>query len=186
MLKLSAQTIFLLVLLVSAAISWWALTLSEPDLDAFTASKEGPDFFMENFTTTKLDISGKPLHRLHAERLTHYPNEKHSDVIQPLMTFYKEDGSIWTATANTGKIYGDGKEVYLLEDVNIVRPGAPETRITINTSDLHIVPEKNFAETKKNIVLQQDQNTITATGMQAYFAMGNIEFLSEVRGWYVQ
>ena len=95
MLKLSRQTIFLLILLASAAVSWWALSLSEPDLDAFTASKEGPDFFMENFTTTKLSAAGKPLHRLQAERLTHYPDEKHSDVVKPLMTFYKEDGSIW-------------------------------------------------------------------------------------------
>ncbi|WP_455223292.1 LPS export ABC transporter periplasmic protein LptC [Kaarinaea lacus] len=186
MLKLTRQTIFLLILLTGAAISWWALTLSEPDLNAFTASKEGPDFFMENFTTTKLNMSGNPLHRLHAERLTHYPNEKHSDVIKPLMTFYKKDGSTWTATANMGKVIGDGKEIYLIDDVRLVRPGTSETQITMNTRDLHIIPEKNFAETKKNVVLQQDQNTITATGMQAFFAIGNIEFLSDVRGWYVQ
>ncbi|WP_455209303.1 LPS export ABC transporter periplasmic protein LptC [Kaarinaea lacus] len=186
MLQLSRQTIFLLILLTGAGASWWVMSLSEPDLEAFTASKEGPDYFMENFITTKLSETGKPVHRLNAERLTHYPDQKHSDVLKPLMTFFRNDGSIWTATANMGKVLGDGKEVYLIDDVNIVRPGTPDSKITINTRDLHIVPDKNFAETKNAVVLQQDQNTITATGMKAFFAIGNIEFLSDVRGWYAK
>ncbi|HEY5603780.1 MAG TPA: LPS export ABC transporter periplasmic protein LptC [Gammaproteobacteria bacterium] len=185
MLKFSGQAIFLMALLTGAAISWWALSLSEPDLDAFTASKEGPDYFMDNFITSKLNKAGKPMHRLSAERLTHYPQQKHSDVIKPLVTFFKEDGSIWTATANRGKVMGDGKEVYMIEDVTIVGPGTPETQLSINTQDLHIVPDKNYAETKSTVVLQQDQNTVTSTGMKAYFTIGNIEFLSDVRGWYV-
>jgi lipopolysaccharide export system protein LptC len=118
--------------------------------------------------------------------LTHYPHQKHSDVVRPLVTFYDEDGSIWTATANKGKVLGDGKEVQLIDDVNIVSSGSPETKITINTQDLRIVPDKHFAETKNTVVLQQNQNTVTATGMQAFFAIGNIEFKSDVRGWYVQ
>ncbi|MCI0505355.1 MAG: LPS export ABC transporter periplasmic protein LptC [Gammaproteobacteria bacterium] len=186
MFKLSRQTILLMILLTGAGISWWVMSLTEPDLDAFTASKEGPDYFMDNFITAKLSNTGKPLHRLNAERLTHYPQQKYSDVVKPLVTFYDEDSSVWTATANLGKVLGDGKEVQLIDDVNIVSPGTPATKITINTRDLHIVPDKNFAETKNTVVLQQNQNTVTATGMQAYFAVGNIEFKSDVRGWYVQ
>lgn len=184
--SLSRQTIFLLVLLIGAAMSWWAMSITEPNLDTFTASKEGPDHFMENFTATKLSDAGKPEHRLHAARMTHYPNEKHSDVIKPQVTFFKEDGSTWVAHANEGQVLGDGKEVLLVGDVNIVRPGTPETRVTINTKDLRVIPEKNFAETKNSIVMQQNENTVTATGMEAYFTLGNIQLLSEVRGWYVQ
>lgn len=184
--SLSRQTIFLIVLLIGAAMSWWAMSITEPNLDTFTASKEGPDHFMEKFTATKLSDAGKPEHRLHAERMTHYPNEKHSDVIKPRVTFFKEDGSTWIAEANEGKVLGDGKEVLLIDDVYIVRPGPPETKVTINTTNLRVVPKKNFAETKNTIVMQQNENTVTATGMQAYFTIGKIKLLSEVRGWYVQ
>jgi len=186
MISLSKQTFFLLVLLIIASMSWWAMTIAEPNLDTFTASKEGPDHFMENFTATKLSDAGKPEHRLHAERMTHYPNEEHSDVIKPQVTFFKEDGSTWIARANQGKVLGDGKEVFLMDDVNIIRPGTAETKVTIITTNLRVVPKKNFAETKNNIVMQQNENTVTATGMEAYFTAGKIQLLSEVRGWYVQ
>ena len=186
MISLNKQTVFLLVLLLGAGMSWWAMSITEPNLDTFTASKEGPDHFMENFTATKLDDAGKPEHRLQAQRMTHYPNEKHSDVVKPQVTFFKEDGSTWIANAEHGKVLGDGKEVLLIDDVYIVRPGPPETKVTINTSDLRIIPKRNYAETKNNIVMQQNENTVTATGMSAYFNVGNIQLLSEVRGWYVQ
>lgn len=184
--KLTQQSFFLFLLLVIAAMSWWAMTITDPNLDTFTTSKEGPDHYMVNFTATKLSDAGKPVNRLKAERLTHYPNEKHSDVIKPQMTFFKEDGNIWIASANQGKVLGDGKEVFLTDDVNIVRPGPPETKITIHTSDLHVIPAKDYAETKNSIVMQQNENTVTATGMEAFFTLGNIQLISEVRGWYVQ
>ena len=134
------QKFFLVLLLLVAAMSWWALTITEPSLDTFTASKKGPDHFMVNFTATKLSDAGKPVHRLNAERLTHYPNEKHSDVVEPRVTFFNEDGTTWIAKAKQGKVLGDGKEVYLIDDVNIERPGPPETKITIHALDLHVIP----------------------------------------------
>lgn len=186
MISLNKHTIFLLVLLLGAAMSWWAMSITEPSPDSFTASKEGPDHFMVNFTATKLSDAGKPEHRLQAERMTHYPNEKHSDVIKPQVVFFKEDGNTWIAEAKQGKVLGDGKEVILMDDVNIVRPGTPETKVTIVTKNLRVVPKENFAETKSNIVMQQNENTVTATGMEAYFTIGKIQLISEVRGWYVR
>ncbi|MGD8883997.1 MAG: LPS export ABC transporter periplasmic protein LptC [Gammaproteobacteria bacterium] len=183
---MSRHSIFLLVLLVLAFLSWWILTIIDPDSRRqITISQEGPDHFMENFIVTSLDESGTPSHRLKAERLTHYPNEAHSDIIKPVMTFYKKDNTSWVASARTGIVKQDGKEVILYDDVHITRPGDVTTEININTRDLRIVPDQDYAETANSVVIQQNQNTVTATGMEARFARGEIELLSEVRGWYV-
>lgn len=182
----SRQLIILILLLGLAGASWWALTIVDPERrQIFTTSKEGPDHFMENFTSTKLNEAGIPLHQLKAVRLTHYPNEKHSELTDPVMTFFKEDNSQWVASAKKGRVLDDGEEVFLEDDVFIRRPGADASSITMNTRDLHILPNEDFAETSKSVVMQQSENTVTAVGMQAHFGQGVVDFLSEVRGWYV-
>lgn len=140
---------------------------------------------MEDFISTTLGKTGMPLHRLVALKLTHYPNQEHSDLQDPTMTFYREDGNIWVASAKEGRIWDDGKEIVLRGNVNIKRPGEQKKLIVINTRDLRILPDKDFAETKDTVVVQQDQNTVTATGMQAHFGQGEVNLNSEVRGWYV-
>ena len=182
----SRFTILLITLLVLAGSSWWVLSIIDPNRrQAITISVEGPDHFMEDFVSTTLGESGTPLHRLIAERLTHYPNQEHSDLQKPIMTFYREDNNVWVASAKEGRIWDDGKEIFLQGDVNIKRPGDPKKLIVINTRDLRILPDDDFAETANTVVVQQDQNTVTATGMQAHFGQGEVDLLSEVRGWYV-
>lgn len=182
----SRFTILLVGLLLLAAGSWWFLSIVDPSRhQAITISVEGPDHFMEDFISTTLGKSGTPLHRLIAVRLTHYPNQEHSDLLQPTMTFYREDGHIWVASAKEGRVWDDGKEIFLKGDVNIRRPGEPQKLIVINTRDLRILPDDDFAQTANSVVVQQDQNTVTATGMEAHFGQGEVNLLSEVRGWYV-
>ena len=182
----SRYLILLSVMLFLAGASWWALTIVDPERrQIFTASVEGPDHFMENFTSTTLNKAGVPLHQLKAVKLTHYPNEKHSELHDPVMTFFKEDNSVWVASAKKGRILDDGEEVFLQDDVNIKRPGKEASAITINTRDLRILPNEDFAETSNTVVMQQNENTVTAIGMQAHFGRGVVDFLSDVRGWYV-
>ena len=182
----SRNLVVLVLLLILAGASWWALTIVDPERrQIFTTSIEGPDHFMENFTSIKLNQAGVPLHQLKAVRLTHYPNQKHSELHDPVMTFFKEDNSTWVASAKQGRILDDGEEVFLEDDVNIRRPGKESSSITMHTRDLHILPNEDFAETSKSVVMQQDQNTVTAIGMQAHFGQGVVDFLSDVRGWYV-
>jgi lipopolysaccharide export system protein LptC len=178
--------VFLMILIVLAAASWWALTVFDPErYRAITTSKEGPDHFMEDFVSTTLGLDGTPRHKLVAQRLTHFPNKEHSDLLAPEMTFYNINNNTWIATAKHGRILDDGNEVFLQGDVFIQRPGQLSTLITINTSDLHILPNKDIAETPHSVVMQQDKNTITSTGMFAHFGLGEVDLLSEVRGWYV-
>ena len=177
--------ITLFILLFLAAASWWALTIIDPERRiTFTASKEGPDHFMEDFTSTTLNEAGIPVHQLKAIRLTHYPNDRHSELEDPVMTFFKEDQNKWVASAKEGRILDDGEEVFLQGDVNIWQPGEKSSLITIITRDLRILPNEDFAETSNSVVMQQNDNTVTAVGMQAHFGHGVVDFLSDVRGWY--
>ena len=179
--------ILLFVLLFLAGASWWALTIVDPDRrPLFTTSKEGPDHFMEDFTSITLNEAGIPVHQLKAVRLTHYPNDRHSELDDPIMTFYRDDNSIWVASAKEGRILDDGEEVILQGDVNIKRPGEDASSISIVTRDLRILPNEDFAETPNSVVMQQRENTVTAIGMQAHFGHGVVDFLSDVRGWYAE
>lgn len=185
--RLSRQTIFLLLLLLLAFLSWWVLTITDPNARRrITISQEGPDHFMENFVITTLSKAGTPTRKLQAQRLTHYPNQEHADVVEPQLTFYKNDNSTWVASARTGVVKDNNQEIILTDDVHIRRPGDVANEININTQDLRIFPDDDYAQTAGSVVIQQNENTVTAMGMEAHFGLGEIELLSDVRGWYVR
>jgi len=193
------QLTIVIFLLLLASISWWSLSLVTPNTKKqSTTSKEGPDFFMENFVSTEMGENGVPMRQLKAQKLTHYPSDDRSELVHPVMTFFKDKQNTWIAGAQQGTVRQGGDEILMTGNVKIVKPTtatptlepAPEqwasqpAAITIETQDLHIYVKKNYAETKSAVVIQQDQNKLTSVGMQAQFDVGNIELLSQIRGRY--
>jgi len=196
MLRQPTLVIFLLLL---AAMSWWSLSQVTPGTNKpSTTSKEGPDFFMEQFVSVEMSENGSPMRQLKAQRLTHYPNDDRSELVQPVITFFKDQKNVWLAGAQRGTVLQGGDELTMSGNVKIIKPltaqispePAPEhwasqpAAVTIDTQDLHIYVKKNYAQTESAVVIKQDHNKLTSVGMQADFEAGNIELLSQIRGRY--
>ena len=183
---MSKQLTFFIFLFALATLSWWALTITDPSTKTlFTTSKEGPDQFMEKFISTTMNEKGEPKHQLVAERLLHYPNEEHSNLELPVMTFFKPDGDAWVANASKGRVTDEGNEVFLLGDVNVTRPMPYDSRVIIDTKNLHIQLDKDIAQTSETVIVQQGSDLLVSIGMYAHFTQGEIDLLSHVRGMYV-
>lgn len=183
---MSRQLSFFIFLFTLATLSWWALTITDPSTRIlFTTSEEGPDQFMEKFISTTMNEQGIPKHQLVAERLLHYPNEEHSNLEKPMMTFFKPDGDPWIATASKGTVQDEGNEVFLAGDVNVTRPTPHESPVIIDTKNLHIQLDKDIAKTTETVIVQQGSDLLVSIGMDAHFTQGEIDLLSHVRGMYV-
>ena len=179
-------TLRLSVALLLAGSSWWYIETTQEEEKVYSKPGHEPDFFVNGFSATALDESGKPRHRLSAERMVHYLDDKSTEVTKPVFTIYDEGKSDWMATSETGWMSEDGELVLLNGKVIIDRPGSQTASpLHVVTSNLRVYPKKDYVETDEFVRLTSGDNWLTATGFQGWFkAPIRLKFLSEVRGRY--
>jgi len=184
--RLRKSFIPLLVVLV-AGLSVW-LFQGQPDKGpVVTPQTQGvPDSFMENFTTQVLDEQGRLQYQLQATHMAHYADDDRSEFTQPQFTAFRPDGQRWTAEAETGRAENGSEQVFLEGAVSIRRypdVTAP-ANLQINTRDVRVRPADNYAETDQAATIVQGENTLKTVGLQVYFREGQVQLLSQVRGFY--
>ncbi len=148
--------------------------------------EHSPDYYVEDFTVTDMDIDGKLKQTLSAERMLHYPDDDSTELIHPHLVIYEEGMPPWKIKSETGWISGDGQLVLLNGAVKIDRVAAPGVRpMHITTRNLRVRPKENYAETDEKVRIRSLGDVQTSTGMQAWLNKPiRLKFLSKVRGYY--
>ena len=112
-----------LLMLVFALGTWW-LVRNAPKFAAADAeqvvSKE-PDYFMREFSVRSFDPTGRLKSELIGAEGHHYPATDTLEVQQPRIRSYDEQGHPTVATAQRAVFNGDGSEVQLYGNVQVVR-----------------------------------------------------------------
>ncbi len=145
-----------------------------------------PDYYVEDFSVTNMDMDGKLEQTLSAERMLHYPDDDSTELTRPHLVIYEEGVPPWKIKSETGWMSGDGQLVLLNGVVKIDRAAAPGIRpVHINTRDLRVRPKENYAETDEKVRVHSLGDIQTSVGMQAWLDEPiRLKFLSKVRGHY--
>jgi lipopolysaccharide export system protein LptC len=156
----------LVLALLLALFGFWLNNVSEHTAyvdDAGFAHE--PDYIIEHFDALAFDLQGHPLHRLAAERMTHYMDDDTTVLEQPV--FNSLDPQLLVEVkARRAQMSGDGKQVHFLEQVHVVRHGLNgQMPTTLDTEYLHITPDERTMRTNKFVTLRQDATVITANQM---------------------
>jgi len=149
-------------------------------------AEHSPDYYVEDFTVTDMDIDGKLKQTLSAERMLHYPDDDSTELTHPHLILYDESAPPWKIKSETGWVSGDGQLVLLNGAVKIDRIAAPGFRpVHITTSNLRVRPKENYAETDEKARIRSRGDVQTSIGMQAWLNKPiRLKFLSKVRGHY--
>ncbi len=158
----------LLVLGILAFITFWIeQTVQSPAKKADGSSRHDPDYFVENFVTTKTDLHGNLRNMLAAVEMRHYPDDDTTELVRPRYTQYGENKPYTQIEAQKGFVSANGEEVEFKGNVVIVRQafeGRGEMRLT--TDYLKVLPKTEFVSTKSDVVITQAPKTVIhATGM---------------------
>jgi lipopolysaccharide export system protein LptC len=87
--------------------------------------------------------------------------------------------------AQRGFITEDGKHAYFHDNVRLVREArGKHSELTVNTSYLHIIPEENYVETDKPLVIQDAHTLINAVGLKLDKNKHQLKLLSRVKARY--
>lgn len=179
---------FLLALLaLLAALTYWverAVQPPQPRNDG--SSRHDPDYKLTNFSTTKTDRNGNPRHLLAAVEMVHYPDDDSTHLVRPRFTQYSANKPYTQIEGQRGVITGDGKNVYFMDNVKVVR-GALRQRgeLTVLTDFLHILPEQELVKTDRPVsILQAPRTVVRGTGMEYNKKLGVLKLFKNVRVHY--
>ena len=177
----------LFVLIAAAAVSAWMLHSLEPQsLSPVEPPGHVPDFFMENFTTTTTDEQGQLRRRIEADYMAHFPDTDTNEFTRPYLVLYNDRGAMpWHVTSERGWLSAGGEVMFLLGEVHIWR-NTPQgkRRLVIETEDLRVLPDADYGETDKTVVITTAHSRSHGVGMRAYMDESRLELLSQVRTVY--
>ena len=144
--------------------------------------KRNPDFYLEDFVQTVMDVSGQRKHRLSGKRLMHFPDTDTHELIDPLLQIFHQNRSLWHVRSERGWISSTGEEIILTGNVNAWRNDETGTKeIDARTSELRILTPLDYAETDRPVVIRNLRGQSNGVGMRAFMKEERIELLGRVK-----
>lgn len=179
------RTISLIIISALALLSWWFQDIwKEAPIIQPVRDTHFPDYFMENFTLTNMDKTGKPSYILRASKMLHYADDNSSELQQPRIQFLSDKGD-WTITADYALILQDGQQIQLKNNVQLSRIASEQqTPLTIDTDNLSINTRSEIARTDSLAQVTSKGLSMSSNGLVYDNRKGTLQLLSKVKGVY--
>jgi lipopolysaccharide export system protein LptC len=172
----------LLPLLLLLAATYWLNQQVQPLPQVQSQQRHDVDYVVDNFNAVTLNVQGQQKYTLAAEQLWHYPDDDTTHLQMPKITSLYADRPPTFTSSLTGKISSKGEDVYLYNEVRVTRPAIgnfSEQRFA--TDYLHVIPDRDWAETDQPVVMTNKFNTLRAVGMELDNKARTVKLLSKVR-----
>ena len=176
----------LLPLLLLLAATYWLNQQVQPLPPKPDSSKRhDPDFIISKFVATTLNEQGLPRFLMSAKKMVHYPDDDSTHLEEPqLSSLYPDRPAVYTSSRR-GEVSSKGDEVFLRDEVKLVRmPGPTQSEMAITTAYLHVVPDRDWADTDLPITLVDAHNIVNAVGLQFDNKARMVKLLAQVRSRY--
>lgn len=182
---MSTTRLFPLALMLAlAALTLWLDYQVRVEETAHPATRRhDPDYLVTNFTTTTYNREGKAETVLSAEQMMHYPDDDSTELTAPRVMQAKPAQPRFTVRADRGKVSREGDEIFLYDNVLLVREAdaaRPEARMT--TSFLHILRDRNLVRTDREVTFEEEGRSLVGRGMEYHNATRELFLRSDVRG----
>ncbi len=172
----------LLPLLLLLLASYWLSLQVQPLVSTAGEQRHDVDFVIDKLTATTLNEQGQPRLILSADKMWHYPDDDTTHLQMPHLTSFFADRPPSRISAQSGTIGSKSEDLYLYDEVQVVRPAGlhtPEQRF--QTDYLHVAPDRGWADTDHPVLLLSGKSTISAVGMELDNQARSVKLLSRVR-----
>ena len=175
----------LLMLALAAGTLWLERAVQAPERDQSGRLRHDPDFIAEDFSITKMGVTGKPEYSLSAERMQHYPDDESTDIVEPRLVQRNDDAAPIVIRADRGLLSRNGEVASFFGDVVVVREASRERgELRMQTEYLQIVPDRDLAHTDKPVVITEEGSRLAGVGMEFNNKTRQFTLLSQVRGTF--
>jgi lipopolysaccharide export system protein LptC len=184
--RFSTTRLLPLALMFSLALlTFWLERAVREEEPHSTVRRHDPDYLISNFTTTTYNREGAAESMLSAAKMIHYPDDDSTELIAPRVVQTRPSEPRMTVRAERGALSRDGDEIFLYDNVLLVREAdkqRPEARLI--TSFLHVVRDRSLVRTDREVTIMEEYRTLSGRGMEYNNESKQFQLLSEVRGQF--
>ena len=168
------------------ATYWLNLQVQPQAAKPDSSKRHDPDAIIENFSAIKLNEQGVPSFIMVAKKMLHYPDDDSTTLEAPRITMLSAEHPAIHASAKRGTISSKGDEIFLHDDVEVLRDAsAKQDQLSLQTEYLHVIPDQNLTDTDRAITIVEDHTTVHAIGMEMNSETRTLKLLSQVRSEHV-
>jgi lipopolysaccharide export system protein LptC len=175
----------LLLLAVLAGVTFWLDHIVQPAVGPRAGSDDEPDYIVDGLSAMRMDDQGRVKHTLRAQKMTHFPDDDLTLLVEPRLVTYTEGASPVTVTARHARVSGNGENVYFEDGVRIVRaPHGNRTELVVETNYLHVMPDANIAKTDRPVTLRDATGVVVASGLELNSETRVLRLQGRVKGTF--
>jgi lipopolysaccharide export system protein LptC len=174
------------LLAILAAVTFWIDRLVQPATGPRPeARNQDPDYIVDGLSAVRMDSEGKVRHTLLADRMTHFPENDTTILLEPKFVTYAEGQGPVTVTSRRARMSGNGENVFFEQQVRVVRaPHANQHELVLETNYLHVVPEENIARTDRPVTIRSPDAVVTASGLELNSETRVLKLHGRVKGTF--
>jgi lipopolysaccharide export system protein LptC len=173
-----------------AALTYWLDSQVQPPAPRRDGSeRHDPDIYVDGFRSITLDAKGRPTQRIEGKRALHFGDDQTTEFTNPVLAQTEAGKPAFRITAAQGKLSGDRKDVWFTGNVRAVRDAGPPSPgekpvgpVTVTTEYLHVVPDKETANTDKAVTIEEPRGIIQSVGLDLDNKAKMLKLTSAVRG----
>jgi len=184
--KLRATRLLPLVFVVLLALlSFWLERAAHMQEVHPAERRHDPDYVIDGLVVHEYDREGRAVNTMSASKMVHYPDDDSIDLEQPRVVEKKPDSPTMVLRADRGTIRQSGDEVFLYDNVQLVREagaGVPESRV--ESSFLHIVRPQSLVRSNQEVTIREQGRMLGGRGMEYNNDTKELHLLSSVRGHF--
>ncbi len=182
--KLSATRLFPLVLMLALALlSFWLERAARQEPAPAVPERHDPDYSVEQFTITDFSRAGAPESTLSAAKMVHYPDDNTTALVAPRLVQTRPDQPRLVLSADRGMLSRDGAEVFLHDNVVLVREAlAASGEARMQSSFLHVMRERSLVRTDREVRISERGRTLVGLGMEYDNEARQLTLHAQVRG----
>ncbi|MDX1375782.1 MAG: LPS export ABC transporter periplasmic protein LptC [Burkholderiales bacterium] len=145
--------------------------------------RHDPDYIVDRLVLTAYAADGSVESRVTADRIVHYPDDGTTDVTEPRALLAEPGKPRYRVRAARGSVADDGEEVFLYDDVVMIREAdAARGEARLETDFLHIVGGPAIARSALEVRLKDGAHRLAGRGMEYHHDAGLLLLRDEVRG----
>ena len=181
--KLSATRLFPLALVVALALlSFWleqAGRIQEPHP---SLRRHDPDYVIDKLQIQDFDKDGRASSTLSAARMVHFPDDDSTELVLPRVVDQKINKPRMTLSADRGATNQAGDEVFLYDNVVLVREaGADLSEARVQTDFLHIIRPRSLVRSDRAVSITEEGRALTGRGLEYDNETREMRLLADVR-----
>jgi lipopolysaccharide export system protein LptC len=167
--------------------SFWALEVMRKsgDEDMPESGRNRPDYFVDQFSYTRMSETGAAQYNISGKKLIHNPADDTNQIALPVVKSLGTDRPPMTMRADRAVVDRNSSKVHLYDNVLLERAATRDSpAFRLMSSYLLILPDDDEMRTDKLVEMTLGKSKLSGTGMVANNATRRFSLASNVHGTY--